>query len=537
MESLSTNSQTSPNTSPIGNRGDQRYLSQMHSSTNRIHLTNHPTNHPTNRPTNHPTIHPTNRPTTHQTAHPSTNLPHARENTTSPVFSPRKIDGSSNTPRNLGRDIMDKIYKHRDHDQSKYQGKYINDTKKDNDDTLTYESENYESSEYTKCCNCNCHHITIRGHTGPKGEDGSIGQRGLQGIPGEKGDTGKMGPPGIQGHPGERGPQGYRGPMGIPGPPGTRGDRGCAGPAGPTGSRGERGEKGPKGDYGGPPGPKGDPGPQGPKGEDGDDGPPGPRGIQGKEGPPGQQGLQGIPGVRGPDGRQGDRGKRGKIGPTGQQGIPGQRGEQGPAGGPRGHTGERGPCGHTGEPGRKGDKGDAGIEGQRGPIGLGGPPGPKGEDGIDGIDGKPGTKGEKGEKGDRGDPGPISNNFSEYIIKFKNIHGLTSTPKTLDLTHVPQAGIGGFTLKFASDDRHHIASIGVSVNDALTPDTVLFNLTTSGADIHTAYISTAGFGHNYNPLSFKFSGNAGGFKFTDYSEFGEYITNGAIFFLNIKWAC
>lgn len=68
---------------------------------------------------------------------------------------------------------------------------------------------------------------SLKGETGPKGDQGPKGDKGEAGIQGPKGDKGEPGETGIQGLKGEVGP---KGDQGIPGP------------------KGEQGEVGPKGD-------------------------------------------------------------------------------------------------------------------------------------------------------------------------------------------------------------------------------------------------------------------------------------------------
>lgn len=61
---------------------------------------------------------------------------------------------------------------------------------------------------------------------GPKGDTGSIGPKGEQGIQGPKGDTGAAGPKGEQGIQGPKGDTGATGPKGDPGPDGKTPVRG-----------------------------------------------------------------------------------------------------------------------------------------------------------------------------------------------------------------------------------------------------------------------------------------------------------------------
>ena len=162
--------------------------------------------------------------------------------------------------------------------------------------------------------------------TGPKGDQGLIGNTGTQGIQGPIGNTGaqginlvligssatttveslgegsvgqgwinttdgdvyfwntlttlweNIGP--IVGPEGPRGPQGVEGAKGDQGVQGNTGTQGIAGPTGPKGDKGEVGSVGPQGNTG-PTGPKGDTGTQG---------------VVGPTGPKGDTGTQGLPG-------------------------------------------------------------------------------------------------------------------------------------------------------------------------------------------------------------------------------------------------
>lgn len=155
--------------------------------------------------------------------------------------------------------------------------------------------------------------IEARGPVGDKGEQGDPGRSVdkayihednlfIQFDSGDEIQVGKVvGPRGGQGTQGERGPIGEQGEIG---PRGEKGDRGDIGP------RGERGEKGEKGDVGarGIPGEKGDKGDKGEKGDTGEQGPVGPQGVKGdrgERGPRGEQGLQGDVGPEGPRGKDG----------------------------------------------------------------------------------------------------------------------------------------------------------------------------------------------------------------------------------------
>ena len=152
--------------------------------------------------------------------------------------------------------------------------------------------------------------VEARGPVGPQGDTGEAGRSVdkayihednlfIQFDSGDEIQVGKVvGPRGGQGTQGERGPIGEQGEIG---PRGEKGDRGDIGP------RGERGEKGEKGDIG-------------------------PRGIPGEKGEIGERGEKGETGEQGPVGPQGDKGERGERGVRGEKGLQGDVGPQGPAG-------------------------------------------------------------------------------------------------------------------------------------------------------------------------------------------------------------
>lgn len=71
------------------------------------------------------------------------------------------------------------------------------------------------------------------------GAPGSLGPRGLDGMPGEPGIEGPPGLPGYQGPPGEKGDPGDIGPPGLMGPPGLPGPPGYPGVKGDKGDRGD----------------------------------------------------------------------------------------------------------------------------------------------------------------------------------------------------------------------------------------------------------------------------------------------------------
>ncbi|XP_058157092.1 macrophage receptor MARCO [Dasypus novemcinctus] len=238
---------------------------------------------------------------------------------------------------------------------------------------------------------------------GIKGEPGSPGPPGFQGLPGIKGEAGLQGPKGVQGD------RGVPGSPGLRGEKGSKGSGGLEGPKGETGAKGDRGElgfPGSKGDMGakGEAGVMGPPGAQGSKGDSGKQGPPGSAGIPGIKGIQGQPGSPGLPGAPGAAGSPGSKGDPGHVGSPGLRGPPGNTGSPGAEGpkGSKGDTGlqgQKGTKGESGVPGLTGGKGEKGSPGQGGPKGAPGPTGRKGDEGQKGSPGQQGVKGEKGQKG------------------------------------------------------------------------------------------------------------------------------------------
>jgi hypothetical protein len=217
----------------------------------------------------------------------------------------------------------------------------------------------------------------------------------------------------------------------------------------------------------------------------------------------------------------------GPMGHTGPQGNPGLQGPQGPHGGPTGPTGIAGIPGQTGP------------TGSRGPVGNMGPAGNNGKDGSTGSTGSTGPQGNSitgptGNTGAQGQPGPISNNFTEYILKIGS-GSITSIPKALDTTYRSSSGsVGAYTIKYATDDNYTVNSITIANNRDLNPNIITFTLTTSGT-ISKAFLATSAFGHNFNPLTIVSNTPILTQSFADTSEYSEYITHGAVFFLTVKW--
>jgi hypothetical protein len=230
-------------------------------------------------------------------------------------------------------------------------------------------------------------------------------------------------------------------------------------------------------------------------------------------------------GPKGPQGPQGPQGIQGNIGPTGPQGI---QGPAGPAGGP---TGDIGPTGKNG---------DTGSTGPIGPIGPMGATGERGEIGHTGGQGNTGAAGQKGNTGEQGKPGPISNNFTEYIIKL-GPGAINNTPQALINSINPSnnsGSIGGFVMKYATDDTYIVTNISVAgtSNSGPNPNIITFILTTHGnVGINKVFLATSAFGHSYNPFSITSNTTILQHEFTDNTQYSEFITNGAVFFLTVRW--
>ena len=135
-------------------------------------------------------------------------------------------------------------------------------------------------ADYMNCSKSEGNHTKCTLKSGPKGEPGDTGPRGIQGI------AGPVGPPGQQGI---AGPVGLKGDTGFQGPEGPPSEKGTKGEPGSTGQKGNPGDKGIKGNVG-------YTGFKGEKGKEGVVGPPGPSGPEGQKGVAGSVGPTGLPG-------------------------------------------------------------------------------------------------------------------------------------------------------------------------------------------------------------------------------------------------
>jgi len=270
-------------------------------------------------------------------------------------------------------------------------------------------------------------------------------------------------------------------------------------------------------------------GSKGERGEPGIQGPIGMCGPQGPQGPHGPAGSRGDEGPRGPDGSQGPQGpmgKDGKIGPKGEEGQKGSQGSQGPAGGPTGKHGETGPTGEQGIQGIEGQTGPPGIQGIEGQTG---PPGPTGDSGL------------KGDKGVMGPCGPISNNFSNYLIKIGNCQ-LDSTPKSFDTKFISHHNsIGSYTISYATNDNYHINSIisHVKIEDSVDNTnkyTIIFNID-SNRQIDKCFLC------HMNPVYNVFTihstlqhPNILSHTFETFEQYNNTLKPQSFFQLHIRWA-
>jgi hypothetical protein len=204
---------------------------------------------------------------------------------------------------------------------------------------------------------------------------------------------------------------------------------------------------------------------------------------------------------------------QGFIGPTGPQGVPGTPGQQGPPGGPSGATGATGFTGSTGP---------TGITGATGTTGVTGATGFTGSTGAQGIQGIPGPA------------GPVANDFTQYTIKFILQGPIPTTPIGLAPVGTIGSFIGGFVPQYLTNDNKYVSMISVQVDSVTTPTTITFNLTPVGGIVSSIILSTPGFGHNVLPTatqvfnSLTISMNFG-------SDYNEYIAQGAIFTLTVRW--
>jgi hypothetical protein len=108
-------------------------------------------------------------------------------------------------------------------------------------------------------------------------------------------------------------------------------------------------------------------------------------------------------------------------------------------------------------------------------------------------------------------------------------------PTTLSPAGDTSSPVGGFVPQYLTDDTKILSGISVNSNVSPFPSTLTINVTPSGGDIATIYVSTPGFGHN----AFPFSANANGasiiLDFGSNTIYREYVVTGAVFFLSVKW--
>jgi hypothetical protein len=97
--------------------------------------------------------------------------------------------------------------------------------------------------------------------------------------------------------------------------------------------------------------------------------------------------------------------------------------------------------------------------------------------------------------------------------------------------------LGGYALKYATNRNLQLASISVNANavSANAPTRITFTLTPTQGVISEAYLATACFGHNYNPLTIYSETNQLVYDFGTSIIYTEYIANNAVFHLTVKW--
>ena len=271
------------------------------------------------------------------------------------------------------------------------------------------------------------------GETGPKGD---IGDKGWKGITGSQGDTGPIGEVGEQGEQGIKGAQGDTGPIGKVGEQGEQGIQGAQGDTGAKGGGGPRGWKGIQGT-------------QGVTGSKGGVGKHGFRGIQGTQGRTGAKGSVGGLGLKGIQGTQGDTGAKGGVGPRGWKGIQGTQGDTGAKGG----VGARGLRGFRGTQGNTGPKGSVGGLGLKGIRGAQGNTGPKGSLGKHGFRGNQGAKGATGVQGVAGSVGSAGDVIVVYYSNAPRTTAVASLRPTVRLSNGDWATVGGVYRFYADASR------------------------------------------------------------------------------------
>ena len=101
---------------------------------------------------------------------------------------------------------------------------------------------------------------------------------------------------------------------------------------------------------------------------------------------------------------------------------------------------------------------------------------------------------------------------------------------------MPASGsVGGFCAKYLTDDTKEVLAITVNANADANPTEIVFTLTVAGGVINKAYNATSAFGHNFNPLVISSNNNVLTHTFASNSHYAEYVAQGAVWFLTVRW--
>jgi hypothetical protein len=113
---------------------------------------------------------------------------------------------------------------------------------------------------------------------------------------------------------------------------------------------------------------------------------------------------------------------------------------------------------------------------------------------------------------------------------------------TPSVTHLsgpgdPFSAVGGFAPQYLSDDTKIIAPVGILVNNdsSSVPTTLTMSINVLGGTIAKVYLSTPGFNYNALPLSSITTTNTIVLNFGSNNIYSDYISPGAVFFIDIKW--
>ena len=184
-------------------------------------------------------------------------------------------------------------------------------------------------------------------------------------------------------------------------------------------------------------------------------------------------------------------------------------------------------------PGRRGLPGKDGVRGKRGFTGEKGERGEKGENGR-------GEKGEKGDTGKDGRPGPISNNFTQILLKLKKDYIYINNENTR-CTGIHNmfswAVIFQTAPLFVMSER--VAHIGLS-SDCCSIVKIIIN--GGNHDIEELFVSTEGTNDDCDVKSWSRRNEEDSnvielcLTFANKTEYRSYIDQGAKFTIFVKWS-